>query len=876
MTISAGARLGPYEIHSLLGAGGMGEVYRARDPRLGRDVALKVLPSAFAADPDRLGRFEQEARSVAALNHTNIIAIYDVGHEDGRYFLVTELLEGENLRARLARGPIPSRLGVQIALQIARGLAAAHDKGIVHRDLKPENLFIASDRRVKILDFGLAKLTALTPAGSGSPTVAVGATHPGAVLGTVGYMAPEQVRGDPTDLRADIFAFGAILYEMLSGQRAFHAATAAETMTAILRADPFAATGGTSAHAIPPAVERIARHCLEKEPGERYQSAHDLAFHLQGEVESGSDATAGRAAAGERKKALAKWLVPAMLLLGLTGGILAGRPFWAREAPKPPEFRRVTYRPGFVWSGRFGPDGRSIVYSAAWGESPLEIFSTRPESPESRSLGMKNASILSISRTGEMAVLVRAEYAGGWAYHGTLARLPLEGGAPREISNEVLWADWEPKGTDLAVVRESEGKRRLEYPIGNVLYETAGTIRDPRFSPSGDLIAFSDHPIFGDDRGQPAVVDRSGRMRRLTSTWKSIQGIAWAPDGSEVWFTAAPEGPIRALYAVTRAGKVRTVLSPPGSLSLHDISRDGNVLLAEWRIRYGIAGHTPSDRGERDLSWLDWSAVRDFSKDGTEILFSEGGEGGGPAYGVYVRKTDGSPAVRLGEGEALALSPDGKWVLSVERGDNPHPVLLPTGPGQAKALPAGAIHEYQNGSFLASGDRVLLQASEQGRGARYYVQDLKGEAPAPVTPEGVTGFGFGAHTVAPDGKRFAARNPDGTISVWPLDLPSGSRGDAPEARPRPIAGLQPGEFPVRWGSDGHTLYTALPAPGRRALQLSKIDVRTGGRTVWKDLVPADAVGATRIGSPMVSPDGSTYAYTYGSHISDLYLVEGLK
>jgi serine/threonine protein kinase/Tol biopolymer transport system component len=876
MTISPGARLGPYEIHSLLGAGGMGEVYRARDPRLGRDVALKVLPGAFASDPDRLGRFEQEARSVAALNHTNIIAIYDVGHEDGRHFLVTELLEGETLRARLARGPIPPRLAVSIALQIARGLAAAHDKGIVHRDLKPENLFLASDRRVKILDFGLAKLTAAGPVGSAVSTVAVGATHLGAVLGTVGYMAPEQVKGEPTDHRADIFAFGAILYEMLTGERAFHAATAAETMTAILRADPFTASAATPARAVPPGLERVARHCLEKEPAERYQSAHDLAFHLQVEADSGGEATAHRTAADARRKAIAKWLVPAMLLLGLTGGILAGRPFWSREAPKPPEFRRVTFRPGFVWSGRFGPDGRSIVYSAAWGEAPLELFSTRPESPESRSLGMQNASILSISKTGEMAVLVRAEYAGGWAYRGTLARLPLEGGAPREIANGVLWADWDPKRADLAVVREAEGKRRLEFPIGNVLYETAGSIRDPRFSPSGDLIAFSDHRIFGDDQGAPAVVDRSGRMRRLTGTWKSLQGIAWSPDGNEVWFTAASEGPIRALYAVTRAGKVRTVLSPPGSLSLHDISRDGNVLLAEWRIRYGIAGHTASDRGERDLSWLDWSAVRDLSKDGQEILFSEGGEGGGPAYGVYVRKTDGSPAVRLGEGETLSLSPDGKWVLSVERGDKPHPVLLPTGPGQAKALPAGAIHEYQNGSFLPSGDRVLLQASERGRGARYYVQSLNGGNPDPVTPEGVTGFGFGAHTVSPDGKAFAARNADGTIAIWPLGAGPPAKGRATDAASRPVAGLDPDEFPIRWGSDGHTLYTALPAPGRRALQLAKIDLRTGGRTIWKDLVPADAVGATRIGSSTVSADGSTYAYTYGSHVSDLYLVEGLK
>jgi eukaryotic-like serine/threonine-protein kinase len=865
MTISAGATLGPYEILSPLGAGGMGEVYRARDPRLGRDVAIKVLPRAFAVDPDRLARFEQEARSVAALNHPNIIAIYDVGADaEQRPYLVTELIDGVTLRTKLSEEPMPLRLAIDLALQIARGLAAAHDKGIVHRDLKPENLFVAKDRRLKILDFGLAKLVGPREKRSPESTIAAGETQSGVVLGTVGYMAPEQVRGEPADHRSDIFAFGAILYEMVAGRRAFQAPTQAETMTAILRSDPppMASPGRN----VPSSLERIVRHCLEKDPRERYQSAHDLAFQLESALDPGEDERARRAAVAKRSPWV-RWAAPAALLAGITGGLLVGPPRWLRPPDKPPAFHRVTFRPGFAWSGRFAPDGRTIVYSAAWGEAPLEVFSTRPESPESRSLGLSNASILSISRSGEMAVLLNAQYAGGWAYRGTLARLPLEGGAPREILDGVLWADWEPKGRDLAVVRDSEGKdkRRLEYPIGTVLYETSGTIREPRFSPSGDLIAFLDHPIFGDDRGSVAVVDRSGRMRRLTGVWKSIQGIAWAPDGKEVWFTAADEGPIRALYAASRSGKVRTVLSPPGSLSLQDISPSGDVLLAQWRIRYGITGRSASDSDERDLSWLDWSAVRDFSRDGKELLFTEGGEGGGPGYGVYIRPTDGSPAVRLGDGEALALSPDGQWVLSVERGDKPHPVLLPTGAGQARSLPAGAIHEYQNGTWLP-GKRVLLQATEPGHGIRYYVQSIDGGDPNPVTPEGVSGFGFGAHTVSPDGTQLIARGPDDSILVWPL---------GPGA-PRHVRGLLDGEFPIRWGDDGRTLYTALPREGRRELELARIDLRTGRRTPWKDLVPQDMVGATRIGSPMVSPDGRAYAYTYGSHASDLYLVAGLK
>ncbi|HTK69087.1 MAG TPA: protein kinase [Candidatus Eisenbacteria bacterium] len=853
MTISAGATLGPYEILAPLGSGGMGDVYRARDPRLGRDVAIKVLPPAFAADPNRLARFEQEARAVAALNHPNIVAIYDVGKDaEGRPYLVTELIEGTTLRTRLADEPLPLRQAIDFGLQIARGLAAAHDRGIVHRDLKPENLFVTKNRRVKILDFGLAKVVGPREGRAAESTIAVGATESGTVLGTVGYMAPEQVRGEPADHRSDLFAFGCILYEMVSGWRAFRAPTTAETMTAILRSDPPPLTGA------PALLERPVRHCLEKDPNERYQSAHDLAFQLEGSLDSSLEGAA-------RAKPRGRWLAVTAILASVAGGLLAVAPRWLNPPAKPPEFHRITFRPGFAWAGRFAPDGRTIVYSASWGEAPLETYSTRPESPESRTLGLKNSSILSISKSGELAVLLNANYAGGWAYRGTLARVPLEGGAPREILDSVLWADWEPGGRDLAVVRESGGERRLEYPIGKILYKTAGTIGQPRFSPTGALIAFLDHPILGDDRGSVAVVDRAGKMRRLTSAWKSIQGIAWTPGGKEVWFTAADEGPIRALYAVTPAGRLRTVMNPPGSLSLQDISPSGSVLLAEWRIRYGITARTASDAGERDLSWLDWSAVRDFSHDGTQILFSEGGEGGGPSYGVYLRPTDGSSAVRLGEGETFALSPDGRWVLSVPRGDKPHPVLLPTGAGQARSLPAGPLHEYQNGTWLEDG-RVLLEASELGHGNRYYVQDVNGGMPRAVTPENVGGFGFGAHTVSPDGTKLIVRGTDGSIQVWPLG----------PGEPQPVRGLEDGDVPIRWADDGRTLYVSHAATGRREMILARVDLPTGRRTVWKDLVPQDAVGATRIGSPMVSPDGRAYAYTYGSHTADLYLVEGLR
>ncbi|MGH7681556.1 MAG: hypothetical protein ACRENN_06170, partial [Candidatus Eiseniibacteriota bacterium] len=491
----------------------------------------------------------------------------------------------------------------------------------------------------------------------------------------------------------------------------------------------------------------------------------------------------------------------------------------------------------------------------------------RPESPESRPLNLVNANILAISSSGELAVLIGAEYAGGWAYRGTLARLPLEGGAPREILHDVTWADWAPHGDDLAVVREEGGKRRLEYPIGKLLYESAGSVLEPRFSPDGALIAFLDHPIFGDDRGGVAVVDRAGHVRRLTGGWKSIQGLAWGPNGKDLWFTAAEEGPIRSLYVVSPKGKVRTVLRVPGSLVLQDISRDGRVLLGQATYRYGIAGHRPGDPRDRDLTWLDWSAGRDISADGTAILFTESGEGGGPQYGVYLRKTDESPAVRLGDGEGLALSPDGQWALSVLRGDKPRPMLLPTGAGQARELPAGVIREYQAGSWLPDGSHVAFLGSEPGHGARLYVQSVSGGDPSPVTPEGVMGFGFGTHTISPNGTEVVLKDSTGIVTAWPL-LGHGS--------PRPVSGLVASEVPIRWSADGRYLYTALPAMDRRISKLSRLDPGSGAKTPWATLEPPEGGGVRRVGNPMISADGGTYAYTYGSLNADLYWVEGLK
>src|SRR5438132_3631766 len=515
--IATGTKLGRYEIRSQIGAGGMGEVYHAFDPKINREVAIKVLPAAFSADKDRLARFEQEAQAAGSLNHPNILSIYDVDTHGGTLFVVSELLEGETLHDRLNAAALPSRKALDYALQIAKGLATAHERGIVHRDLKPENIFITNDGRVKILDFGLAKLTEAR-AGSGTetdtPTLKV-MTDPGTVIGTVEYMSPEQVRGRPVDHRSDIFSFGAVLYEMLSGKRAFRGESPVDTMSAILKEDPPELS--TTDSSVAPGFGRVIRHCLEKNPEERFQSARDLAFNLEtlsgtpsGPALSSTNVVVTPIGPSRRIWPIVVGAVVFVVAATAVIAFIAGR---RADSAAPPVYHKLTFRRGTIWSAKFAPDGQTVVYSAAWNGNLLDIFTTRPESTESHSLGIQNADVLAISSTGEMAILLNRRFQYHLISRGTLARVPLVGGAPRELLEDVEQADWSPDGANLAVVRWVEGRHRLEYPIGKVLYETSGYISHPRVSRTGDLVAFMDHQIEGDNRGWVAIVDLAGKKK---------------------------------------------------------------------------------------------------------------------------------------------------------------------------------------------------------------------------------------------------------------------------------------------------------------------------------------------------------------------------
>jgi len=871
MTLAAGTRLGPYEILAPLGAGGMGEVYRARDTRLSRSVALKVLPENLSVEPERLQRFEKEARSASALNHPNIVTIYGVGTAEGVSYIAMELVEGKTLRELLHAGALPLRRLLPLAAQMADGLAKAHEAGIVHRDLKPENVMVTKDAFVKILDFGLAKLTQVGGESASSESqlqTMTKATEPGTILGTVGYMSPEQASGEVLDARSDQFSLGSILYEMATGKRAFARGTKVQTLSAIVDQEPEAI--GKVNPKLPANFCWIVERCLAKEPDGRYASTRDLARDLvmlrdhSSEISKLADlsVSARRKARPLRVGAgiLAALAIGAVLLFV---GARLGRKS-ALEGPLP-TFRQLTFRHGFVTGARFTPDGQTVVYSAAWDGKPSEIFTTRIDSPESRSLGISPAGILAVSPTGEMAISLGCEELFTLCY-GTLARAGLTGGAPREVLDDVTSADWSRDGKELAVTHAVDGKYRLEYPIGKTIYETpSGVLGSLRFSPSGDLLGFIEYTSLGRATGVVRVVDRQGQPRTVTPEFRSLVGLAWTPRSDGVAFSGASSSR-RWLNFVKLSGRLRVLASPPGNTGLLDISRDGAALVLAGYARCEIVAPIDGDtRGEK-ISWFDSSALADLSADGRSLLFNESGQAVSGQATTFLRRLDGSDPKRLGDGKAMALSPDQKWALVSVTEPAPHMRLLPTGVGQPRDLPDGAVYLYHWALWFPDSRRILFAAEEKGHLPRTYVQDVESGSPRPFGEEGLR-----ISVVSPDGKRLAGTTHDGRAFLFSAE---GNGKD-----PKPIAGVEPGEWLVQWSADGNTLY--VRGVVENPLTLYRVDLQTGKRALWKQLHPAEEAGFLQFGGGprsgvRVTPDGRTLVYSYWTRQMDLYLAEGLE
>jgi len=852
-----GKTLLSYRIEAKLGAGGMGVVYRAVDSRLDRKVAIKVLPASALSSADRERRFVQEAKAASSLNHPNIVTIYDINTQElegeSIQYIAMELVAGETLHHLIRGKGLRIRDALKYATQIADALAVAHAAGIVHRDLKPSNVMVTPQGLVKILDFGLAKLGGTTKPDAYAETMhAQGAplTEEGMVLGTVAYMSPEQAEGKQLDARSDIFSFGSVLYEMVTGRQSFSGASKLSSLSAVLYKEPQPVAEAVPD--IPPELDRIISRCLKKDPERRWQTMADVKValeELREELESGSLAIS-KPKGGKRATRQARWLALgalASLLLGLVPGAYFARRFFGSH---PPSFQRLTFRRGDVTSARFAPGG-TVVYSAEWGGAPSTLFSAQPGNREARPLGLPSGRVLAISPTGEMAVLL------GGGPVATLARVSFSGGAPREILENVSGADWGPDGESLAVVRTVAGRYRLEYPVGTVLYETEGRPPvSPRVSTDGELVAFFDFDAEVGD-ASVCVAGRNRPKQVLSRGWRGTGALNWSPKGDEIWFSANQSGGDPALYAVNLSGRQRVLSQVAGWIVMQDVARDGRVLLSAVNSRLGILYVPPDGSTERDLAWLDASLVYELSDDAKLLLFVElsGGEGRNAA--IYLRKTDGSAAVRLGYGNRPSLSPDGKWVLCI-RYEPGHSqlLLLPTGPGESRLLNVEGMR-YESAEWFPDGKRILFTGNQAGHPVRTWIYDLDGKGPKPITPEGVR-----ATRVSPDGNSFVI------AEAHKLSL-----GDISGGSPRTISDLQSGETVVRWSGDGRYLF--LRQLEGDTIRVSRLDASTRRKEPWRVLKVPEP-GAEFFGPLALSADGKAYACSFQRDLANLYLVKGLR
>lgn len=812
----AGTTLGPYRLDSLIGAGAMGEVYRAWDDRLKRHVAIKVLSKQFAESPERVRRLEAEGRAAAAIAHPNAVTVYDIGSAGDVPYVVTELITGESLRSRIDRGPIPRHTALELARQLARGLAAAHAQGVVHRDLKPSNLIIADDGTLKILDFGLAKLDSDRD---------VEATEPGTFLGTSGYLAPEQARGEPADPRSDIFAAGAVIYELFAGRRAFDGATFAERISAVLRDTPLA---------IDDEIAPIVMRCLEKDPRNRFQSAADLAWAF--------DHDAPRAPPAPRTISRRMFLAGAAAT-GL-GGVVLGRMLAPRPHVSPPEYRQLTFRQGRVASARFTRDGGSLLYSAAWDELALAIYTTRIAGGGTRALELPPAQLLAVSSRGELALALDPYFIDGFYQRGQLALAPLEGGSPRGLGIDVQHADFTPDGSELAIVRRAGGRFRLELPAGRVLLE-AGWLANPRVSPDGELVACTLHDGPGDDRGDVVVVPRGGGAAKpIAEDWSSIDAVAWAPDGRSLWISASRTGGNNTVRELALDGRERSSVPSAGRLRVHDVAPDGTLAVSQLTGRVRTMAKS-RDGTEIDVALSDVSIVAAISGNGATLVLSEFGDVN-TANGAYLRPIAGGSALRLGAAVPFDLDDGDRGVLAMPYAAPDTLVAYPVRNGPPQPIAVSGFVAIRGARWCAGG-RIVVAASARGRPVRLWRCESDGRS-TPITDEGAIGAG----AVSPDGSELAVILGE---RLTLIEILSG--------RARLVPGTFTDDTVCGWTAGGVLVHR--PAPTR----VLRVDAATGSATPMLEIAPPK-LGLRGIYAVVATDDA--YAYSYGQEQSRLFTV----